>query len=772
MAQASRDGNRIPTALGVSSVDLKTPTNIAVNPTTGAVLIDGASLYPALDTKYLSLDQTTPQSFTDGTVSGTGLLNVTAGQLGLDTSKYLSGLTPVALQTSNYSANANELVPCNIGGGTFTVTLPNAPADGSKVQVEIVNIGTGIVPTPGVFLIVSTSGADTFQLATVGPTTIYMSLSGENIVAQYVASTKVWIFTTSSLSANFATNFTGIDTQTPITNADISINYSTRVLTITPPLGFFNFFVDGNGKVTRFRKGNITFGDGSGTSGNNTWSDTSGMWYFYFNSAGQPVTTQTAWSIADFSTTVSVYRLIWNKELFTFTVTAATATKGNTYTNNSSTFTVLETISGGTTLKCKRTTGTNNPDASGNLARATGAGTNPIVFSAFSENIKSVAEYIEYHINDIPSDTHTWFHLQGNQWASGFVQTSAIGGTTPATNGSGTVISLSTGTNLDDNLEYTVTNSTAGTAWTQDLGATTTPNNTNGGVFQIFSQDAAGLVYFIPASRFPFAFNATTNYPEYVSSIGVQTTITSTNFFTVFLYVTQNPRTGEPVKIVMYPGQFTNITNATAINWIDIQNTYSILNEVEIRPLYRLIYEHRTSWNAGNKFSALRSVQDLRKTPITSTATATGSLPASSVTFVPGGGIASTNVQSALEELGTNKASLVGVETLTNKRITKRTGSTTTSANPTINTDSYDEYLLTAQAGDIASFTTNLSGSPVEGDTLWISITGTATRAIAWGAKFEASTVSLPTTTVSTARLDCLFAWNTATNVWRILDAS
>lgn len=118
-----------------------------------------------------------------------------------------------------------------------------------------------------------------------------------------------------------------------------------------------------------------------------------------------------------------------------------------------------------------------------------------------------------------------------------------------------------------------------------------------------------------------------------------------------------------------------------------------------------------------------------------------------------------------LEKDGTNGP-------LTGTRITRRTGSTTTSANPTINTDLYDEYLLTAQAGDIASFTTNLTGSPVEGDTLWISITGTATRAIAWGAKFEASTVDLPTTTVSTARLDCLFVWNTVNNVWRIVDAS
>ncbi len=108
-------------------------------------------------------------------------------------------------------------------------------------------------------------------------------------------------------------------------------------------------------------------------------------------------------------------------------------------------------------------------------------------------------------------------------------------------------------------------------------------------------------------------------------------------------------------------------------------------------------------------------------------------------------------------------------DTLTNKRITKRTGNTTSSATPTINTDNVDMYLLTAQAADITSFTTNLSGTPTEGQTLWISITGTAARAITWGTSFEASTVALPTTTVTTARLDVGFVWNSVSSKWRCI---
>ena len=100
-------------------------------------------------------------------------------------------------------------------------------------------------------------------------------------------------------------------------------------------------------------------------------------------------------------------------------------------------------------------------------------------------------------------------------------------------------------------------------------------------------------------------------------------------------------------------------------------------------------------------------------------------------------------------------------------RVKPRTGSTTSSATPTINTDDVDFYELTAQAVDITSFTTNLSGTPTKGQKLWIAITGTAARAITWGTSFESSTVNLPTTTVTTNRLDIGFVWNDATSKWR-----
>jgi hypothetical protein len=70
---------------------------------------------------------------------------------------------------------------------------------------------------------------------------------------------------------------------------------------------------------------------------------------------------------------------IWRGNTYRFTVTAATAAAGDVYTNNGQNFTVTDAITAGTVLFC---TGTGAPTASGNLVRTSGAGTDPIVFSA------------------------------------------------------------------------------------------------------------------------------------------------------------------------------------------------------------------------------------------------------------------------------------------------------------------------------------------------------------------------------------------------------
>lgn len=105
--------------------------------------------------------------------------------------------------------------------------------------------------------------------------------------------------------------------------------------------------------------------------------------------------------------------------------------------------------------------------------------------------------------------------------------------------------------------------------------------------------------------------------------------------------------------------------------------------------------------------------------------------------------------------------------TLQNKRITKRRGSTASSATPTINTDLYDRFDITALATAITSMTTNLSGTPVAGDSLLMRLkdNGTA-RAITWGASFASRGATLPTTTVLGKYMYVGFLWNDVENTW------
>jgi hypothetical protein len=118
--------------------------------------------------------------------------------------------------------------------------------------------------------------------------------------------------------------------------------------------------------------------------------------------------------------------------------------------------------------------------------------------------------------------------------------------------------------------------------------------------------------------------------------------------------------------------------------------------------------------------------------------------------------------------LVTDGVYLATTQTLTNKWIQPRfLASTANSATPTLNTDSYDIIVITGQSVAITSFTTNLTGTPVNGQKLWVSITGTGAIAITWGASFSESTVALPITTVTTDRLDVGFVWNVATTTWR-----
>lgn len=108
-------------------------------------------------------------------------------------------------------------------------------------------------------------------------------------------------------------------------------------------------------------------------------------------------------------------------------------------------------------------------------------------------------------------------------------------------------------------------------------------------------------------------------------------------------------------------------------------------------------------------------------------------------------------------------------QTLTNKRLTKRIGTEASSAASAINSDSYDQWNITALAA--ADTIGAPSGTPTDGQQLVIRIkdNGTA-RALTWNAAFRASSdLTLPTTTTLGKTLYVGFVWNAADSKWDLL---
>ena len=116
-------------------------------------------------------------------------------------------------------------------------------------------------------------------------------------------------------------------------------------------------------------------------------------------------------------------------------------------------------------------------------------------------------------------------------------------------------------------------------------------------------------------------------------------------------------------------------------------------------------------------------------------------------------------------------ATVAGTETLTNKRLTARVQSVTSSATVTPNSDTDDLVIITAQAADLVI--ANPTGTPTEGQALLIRIkdNGTA-RAVSFGSEYRAIGITLPTTTVlsKTMYLGCVR--NVADTKWDVIGLS
>lgn len=175
--------------------------------------------------------------------------------------------------------------------------------------------------------------------------------------------------------------------------------------------------------------------------------------------------------------------------------------------------------------------------------------------------------------------------------------------------------------------------------------------------------------------------------------------------------------------------------------------------------------------NASSGTVGVRSSGDFVITTLASGNTTGIFVSAISAPSLPAHWIARVFVPGSPVTFPTSSDTLAGIsatQTLTNKRITPRINTVASSATPAINTDTTDQFTITALAVAITSMTTGLTGTPTNGQQLMIRIkdNGTA-RTITWGASFLSSgAASLLSTTVANKTHMMGLIYDTAAAKW------
>jgi len=177
-----------------------------------------------------------------------------------------------------------------------------------------------------------------------------------------------------------------------------------------------------------------------------------------------------------------------------------------------------------------------------------------------------------------------------------------------------------------------------------------------------------------------------------------------------------------------------------------------------------------SDYNGGITNANIAAGAAITSTKISGTAvTLTGSETLTNKTLTAP--VISTISNTGVVTLPTSTDTLVGkatTDTLTNKRITKRVGTSASAATHTIDSDSYDMYTVTAQA-EAVTFGAP-TGTPTQGQILIIRITDNGTaRAITWNAIFRDGDLPLPTTTVVSQTMYLGFIYSTTSTKWDLV---
>lgn len=245
---------------------------------------------------------------------------------------------------------------------------------------------------------------------------------------------------------------------------------------------------------------------------------------------------------------------------------------------------------------------------------------------------------------------YNWFNCYNNATISW----------TPNADGRNSTISLTSWKIIDQNIEFSFTNSENLLPFNQQLWIWSAAllNSTNSWLFNITYRNANWHIELKTRTRFPFLFNETTNIPQYINpTTFLPTDVSNNNFFVSFIYATWNKNIWQWIRATPAYSQFYSLNNANAITWDNIKTTDSNYDNPNIRPLYKLIFEYKGVYSADCKHSVLRQVTDIRKAVISQTTLLGWTIPATSVTT----NVAwFTNTEDAISFLNSQKLTSYG----------------------------------------------------------------------------------------------------------------
>ena len=164
-------------------------------------------------------------------------------------------------------------------------------------------------------------------------------------------------------------------------------------------------------------------------------------------------------------------------------------------------------------------------------------------------------------------------------------------------------------------------------------------------------------------------------------------------------------------------------------------------------------YEAEANAFTDTKNTKLSGIESGADVTDTANVTAAGALMDSEV----------TNLAQVKAFDTTDYVTPTGTETVTNKRINKRTSTTTSTATLTPSPANYDVYTLTAQAAALTI--ANPTGTINIGDTIAIYVYTAAAQQLTFGNYYEAYGAALPTTTTAGKKMLITLQADTATTL-------